>query len=81
LTVVIIAEKLAGKIYINSRLGGLIYLYITIKNDEADENDREKILANIIELLKDYEKFEEIYLTSCLEILCNSEVISRYIWS
>ena len=53
-----------------NRLGGIIYLYISIKSKHLNESLCEKILVRTIELLKVYEKYEELFLISCLELLC-----------
>ena len=54
------------------RLGALICLYLLLKQnyDLLDENTKNTILGEIISLLQSYEKQEEIFLLSCLEICC-----------
>ena len=52
------------------RLGALVGLYLIIKKNfsSLDENIKNIILNNIISLLQSYEKQDEIFLLSCLEI-------------
>ena len=52
------------------RLGALVCLYLLVKKnyDLIDENTKRTILGKIISLLQSYEKQEEIFLLSCLEI-------------
>ena len=52
------------------RLGALVCLYLLVKKnfDLLDENTKNSILSEIISLLQSYEKQEEIFLLSCLEI-------------
>ena len=54
----------------NIRLGSLVCLYLLIKNNynTLDENNKSNILSEIISLLQSYEKQDEIFLLSCLEI-------------
>ena len=54
----------------NIRLGSLVCLYLLIKNNYKilDENIKSNILTEIISLLQSYEKQDEIFLLSCLEI-------------
>ena len=52
------------------RLGALVCLYLLIKQnfDSLDENTKNLIVSEIISLLQSYEKQDEIFLLSCLEI-------------
>ena len=52
------------------RLGALVCLYLLIKKNYnlIDENTKNTTLGQIIALLQSYEKQEEIFLLSCLEI-------------
>lgn len=52
------------------RLGALVCLYLLVKKnfDTLDENLKNTILNEIISLLQSYEKQDEIFLLSCLEI-------------
>ena len=52
------------------RLGALVCLYLLVKKnfDLIDENIKNKVIGEIISLLQSYEKQEEIFLLSCLEI-------------
>jgi len=52
------------------RLGALVCLYLLVKKnfDTLDENLKNTILTEIISLLQSYEKQDEIFLLSCLEI-------------
>ncbi len=54
----------------NIRLGSLVCLYLLIKNNYnlLDENNKNHILSEIISLLQSYEKQDELFLLSCLEI-------------
>ena len=54
----------------NIRLGSLVCLYLLIKKNFniLDENNKINILSEIITLLQSYEKQDEIFLLSCLEI-------------
>ena len=52
------------------RLGALVCLYLILKNNFnlIDENTKNIIVNEIISLLQSYEKQDEIFLLSCLEI-------------
>ena len=52
------------------RLGALVCLYLLVKKnyDTLDDNLKNTILTEIISLLQSYEKQDEIFLLSCLEI-------------
>ena len=52
------------------RLGALVCLYLLIKKNfsSIDENTKGTILTQLISLLQSYEKQDEIFLLSCLEI-------------
>ena len=52
------------------RLGALVGIYLIIKQNynSLDENIKNIILNNIISLLQSYEKQDEMFLLSCLEI-------------
>ena len=54
----------------NIRLGSLVCLYLLIKNNfnSLDENNKNNIITEIISLLQSYEKQDELFLLSCLEI-------------
>ena len=54
----------------NIRLGSLVCLYLLIKNNynSLDQKNKSNILTEIITLLQSYEKQDEIFLLSCLEI-------------
>ena len=54
----------------NIRLGSLVCLYFLIKNNfnSLDEKIKINILTIIITLLQSYEKQDELFLLSCLEI-------------
>jgi HEAT repeat protein len=54
----------------NIRLGSLVCLYLLIKNNYnlLEENNKNNILSEIISLLQSYEKQDELFLLSCLEI-------------
>ena len=54
----------------NIRLGSVVCLYLLIKNnyDSLDEKNKSKILTQIISLLQSYEKQDEIFLLTCLEL-------------
>ena len=54
----------------NTRLGSLVCLYLLIKNNfnSLDENNKNNIITEIISLLQSYEKQDELFLLSCLEI-------------
>ena len=54
----------------NIRLGSLVCLYLIIKNnyDSIDEKTKNNIITEILSLLQSYEKQDEIFLLSCLEI-------------
>ena len=54
----------------NIRLGALIILYLVLKKNFNEIKDEEKliILKQIISLLQTYEKQDELFLLSCLEI-------------
>ena len=52
------------------RLGALVCIYLLIKKNYnlLDENSKNTIITEIITLLQSYEKQDEIFLLSCLEI-------------
>ena len=54
----------------NIRLGSLVCLYLLIKINfnSLDENNKNNIITEIISLLQSYEKQDELFLLSCLEI-------------
>ena len=54
----------------NIRLGSLVCLYLLIKNNfnSLDENSKNNIITVILSLLQSYEKQDELFLLSCLEI-------------
>ena len=54
----------------NIRLGSLVCLYLLIKNNfnSLDEKIKINIMTIIISLLQSYEKQDELFLLSCLEI-------------
>ena len=65
----------------NIRLGSLVCLYLLIKNNynSLDEKNKSNILTEIITLLQSYEKQDEIFLLSCLEI-CTLFGLMKYFW-
>ena len=54
----------------SARLGAVVALYLICKkySNEIDEEHKGVIIENIVSLLQTYEKQEELFLVSCLEI-------------
>lgn len=54
----------------NERLGALVCLYIIIKkyNKQIDDEHKNLVLEKVIQLLKNYNTQEELFLVACIEI-------------